>query len=247
MHTNSDRTPFQRAAVAAGPAFAVLAAWLLSLPDDRVASGVTLANVALLIAVITVAASAVDWLAGVTTSVAAALSLNYFHTEPYHTLRISDRRDVYSVVLLGLLGLAVSAITGARVRRGVTAVRHSDAQRASDQLAELLASPRPVSEAWGSTIGSAAADLGLVSAHVTHRSPADLPIVRRAAIVDEDDNDLVLPAAGAALRLQQRHAEGRWLILTPRADVAPLRVDRRAVFAFADTVELALEPAPTPV
>ena len=48
------------------------------------------------------------------------------------------------------------------------------------------------------------------------------------------------------LPLQHRHAEGRWLVVTPRPGMAPLTVDRRAVLSFADAIELALEPAPVP-
>ncbi len=240
------RTPVQRAAIIAGPAAAVLASWLLSLPDRSDGDGVTLANVALVIAVVTVTAALVGWAAGVTTSFVAALSLNYFHTEPYRTLRITDRRDVYSVVLLGVLGLAVSAVSAARVRSGVTSLRRDDARRAGAQLADSLSTDRPASEVWSAAITAAANDLGLVSARLTARTPSELPMVGRR-LGPDDDPTLVLPQAGAALPLQHRHSEGRWLVLTPRSGMAPLTVDRRAVLAFADAIELALEPAPTAV
>jgi len=62
----------------------------------------------------------------------------------------------------------------------------------------------------------------------------------------------VLPVYGAALLLERRHPEGRWLVLTPRDGLGPLTLDRRAVMAFANTIELALdtsdaEPASTPL
>lgn len=245
MSTAPVRTPLHQVAIVVGPGVAALVAWLLSLPDRDDSSGVTLANVALVMAVVTVGFAVVDWAAGVTTSVVAALSLNFFHTEPYRTLRITDRRDVYSVLLLGALGLAVSAVTAARVRRGVTTLRHAEAREAGVALGVLLADDRPARDIWTAAIDAAANDLALVTARVTARTPAGLPVIGRR-MADGDDATLVLPAVGAVLPLQQRHAEGRWLIITPRSGLAPLTVDRRAVLSFADAVELALEPTPAP-
>lgn len=243
MDTATIRHPLQQLSIVAGPALAVVAAWVLSLPEDGSDAGVTLANVALVMAVITVGVAVVDWLGGATTSIAAALSLNYFHTEPYHTLRITDRRDVYSVLMLGALGLAVSAVTAVRVRRGVTAIRHGEARHAGTELAALLAVDHPAPEVWTAAITAAANDLGLVTARVSMRMPSGLPVIGRR-LAEGDDPTLLLPAVGAVLPLQQRHEAGRWLVVTPRAGLAPLVVDRRAVLSFADAIERALEPAP---
>lgn len=245
MSTASVRTSFQQLAVVVGPGIAVIAAWLLSLPDGDDGAGVTLANVALAMALVTVAFAVVDWMAGVSTSIAAALSLNYFHTEPYRTLRITDRRDVYSVVLLGTLGLAVSAVTAVRVRRGVTTLRHAEARDAGVALNALLADDRPARDVWAAAIDAAANDLAVVTARVTSRTADGLPVIGRS-MADVDDPTLVLPAVGAVLPLQQRHAAGGWLVVTPRPGLAPLTVDRRAVLLFADAVELALEPSSVP-
>ncbi len=239
-HSNSTtgRLRVRTIASIAGPAVAVLAAWLLSIPGDRDQLGVTIANVALGMAVITVATAMLDWVAGVATSIAAALSLNYFHTEPYRTLRITDRRDVYSVVLLGLLGLAVSAVSAMRVRRGVTALHQIDTTGAGHDLAAHLAIDRPAPEVWGAALSASAADLALVTTRVERLMPDGVPQVSRRV---GDDVELVLPAGGGAVRLEHRFEEGRWLVLTPRAGMGPLVVDRRAVVALAEAVALALE------
>lgn len=241
MSTSTSPIQARQASIVVGPVAAAVVAWALSLPGDRADSGVTLANVALVMAVVTVGFATLDWMAGVTTSVVAALTLNFFHTEPYHTLRITDRRDVYSVVLLGLLGLAVSAVTAIRVRHGVTELRHVDARRASDELVGLLAHDHPVPEVWTSSIGAAANDLGLVMARLERFAPDGLPQIGRM-VDDPSTITVTLPGAGAALRLTHRFDAGRWLVLTPREGMAPVDVDRRAVLAFADALELALEP-----
>lgn len=225
-----------------GPLLALLVAWLMSLPSAGDDTGVTLANVALVVAVVTVGVAVVDWAAGAVTSVVAALALNYFHTEPIHTLRIDDRRDVYSVLLLGSLGLAVSAVTAVRVRAEVRGVTRGRAAGASAELGELLTHDRPATAAWAAAITAAANDLDLLEVRLSTGTPVQLPVIGRR-LAEGDDPTLTIPAVGAALRLQQSHAEGRWLVLTPRAGHAPLTVDRRAVLSFADTVELALTPA----
>jgi Domain of unknown function (DUF4118) len=235
----------QQLAVVVGPAAAVLVAWVLSLPDRSDDAGVTLANVALVMAVVTVGVAVVDWAAGVTTSIGAALALNYFHTEPYRTLRITDRRDVYSVVLLMALGLAVSAITAARVRHGVTTLRRSDAHRSGIELVAMLDVDRPVPEVWSAAITSAANDLGLIWARLESRMVTELPVISRR-LTDDDDPTLLLPQTGAALELQRQHGRRRWLVLTPRSGMGPLTIDRRATFSFADAVDLATESTDEP-
>ena len=61
------------------PPVAVGLAWLLSVGNENGDRWLTLANAALAMAVLTVGAALVDWLAGVVTSVASAFALNYFH------------------------------------------------------------------------------------------------------------------------------------------------------------------------
>lgn len=232
----------RRIATIVGPAVAVLVSWSLSLPGDTDAAGLTLANVALVMAVVTVGLAMVDWLAGAATSVVAALALNYFHTQPYRTLRIADGRDIWSVMLLGVLGLAVSAATAYRVRRRVTALRRVDTGRSAASLADLLTRDRPVPEVWSASISASANDLAMVTTRLERFGPATLPQIGRE-FHGGDARRLTLPAGGAALRLHSRHPEGRWLVLVPRAGMAPLALDRRAVLAFAETLEIALDPA----
>lgn len=225
--------------LAVGPLGAVVVAWSLSLDADR--DGLTQANVALVMAAATVLVASFDWLAGAVTSVAAALALNYFHTEPYRTLRVTDRRDVYSIVVLGALGLVVSAVTARRVRRRVLELRRADAHRSGAALAALVASDRPVSDVWAASVSASSNDLAMVSARVVARVPDGLAEIGRLADRAES-RTITLPTQGAALHLSRRHHEGRWLVLTPLPGLGPVEVDRRAVLAFADALEVALDP-----
>jgi hypothetical protein len=224
-----------------GPPAAILAAWLMTQGNSG-DGGLTQANVALVMAALTVLFALVDWLAGITTSVAAALALNYYHTEPFHTLRVTDSRDILSIALLLVLGLTVSAATAFRVRRDVHHIRAADVGAAAEQLRAILTEDSPAPRVWSAAIATPANDLGLVLARVERSAPVTIPTIGRpAGSYQLLDADLVLPVYGAALRLERRHPEGRWLVLTPRDGMGPLTLDRRAVMAFADTVELALD------
>jgi hypothetical protein len=242
MSAHRIRTPLELAAVFVGPPLAILVAWLLTLGGEGDRGRLTLANAALVMAVITVGVALIDWLAGITTSITAALALNYFHTEPYRTLRVTDSRDIWSIALLGVLGLMVSAVTALRVRRNIRLIRAGDAVVAGHHITELVAEDHAAGQVWSNAISTPANDLGLVLARVESSLPSGLPTIGRPKTAELTDHDLVLPQYGAALRLDKRHAEGRWLVLTPRDRLGPLTLDRRAVMAFATTVELALDP-----
>ena len=77
-------------------------------------------NVALFLAVVVVAAGVLGRRAGGwITALGAALSFNFFHTRPVHTLRIASGRDVITVVLLAALG----GLAGELAHRRQTACR----------------------------------------------------------------------------------------------------------------------------
>ncbi len=245
MPSHQTNLELRKLLIVIGPVAAVLVAWLLTLPTADRDSGVTVANVALLLAVLTVVCSLVYSAAGVTTSISAALALNFFHIPPYRTLRITDRADIYSVLLLATLGVVLGSVTELRARRRVTVLRRSNATAQGKTLAELLTSQQPVDNVWGEAITSAANDLGILSVRIVQQLPRQLATIGRR--VDRDnDHSLSIPVAGASLALVEEHAEGSWLIFAPRDDLGPVTVDRRAVLSFADTVELALHELRVP-
>ena len=79
----------------------------------------------MLVLVIVVAASFGGRAAGVTTSVVATLSFNFFHTQPYYSLRISDRFDIITTLLLVVVGLAVGEIAVLSHRHETVADEHT--------------------------------------------------------------------------------------------------------------------------
>lgn len=234
---------WKRIALLAGPVTAIAVSWLCTIPRDATSDGLTLANVALIMAVVTVGFAVLSSAAGVTTSIVAALALNYFHTEPYRTLRITDRRDVFSVALLAALGLAVSSITELRVRRGIRHVEQETAASTGQELSALLQTDHPAPALWTTAVSASAGDMALITARLSTKAPSGYPVVRRHAPVSSDPL-FTLPQSGAVLQLNQPEGDGPWLIIAPRPDLGSFEMDRRVVLAFADAIELALASIP---
>ena len=68
-------------------------------------------NAALVLVVVIVAAAALGGrLAGAMTAAAACLSFNFFHTRPLYTLRVHSDNDIWTIVLLFVIGLAVGEL-----------------------------------------------------------------------------------------------------------------------------------------
>lgn len=191
-------------AVIGGPLIAILIGWASSSIGNNAGDGLALANVALLLAAVTVAVALTSWLGGVMTSIAAALSLNWFHTEPVRTFRITDGRDLVAVLLLGLIGVGVSISTALRVRRASLSVRSADATEAQQALLESSRSDQPIVAVWKAAITATCAELGLVTARVSDTTPGDMPRVSRQLGADTigSNHSFILPESGAAIPIE---------------------------------------------
>ncbi len=228
-------------AVVGGPVTAIMIGWTSSSIGNGAGEGLALANVALLLAAVTVAVALTSWLGGVMTSIAAALSMNWFHTEPVRTFRITESRDLTAVVLLGLLGVGVSISTALRVRRAALSVRSADASQAQQALLESSRSDQPIVAVWEAAIAAASAELGLVNARVADAIPQEMPRVSRQLGADTSgsNHSFVLPESGAAIPIDGGSGHS-CVVLTPRHGMGSLVLDRRAVLAFTAAVEVAL-------
>lgn len=201
-----------------------------------------IANVALLLAAITIGAALLSSLGGLTTSVVAAMSLNYFHTEPIHSFRISAGSDLLAVALLAVLGLMVSAVTALRVRGAAVTLRAAHADQAAIELRASLKSAQPVVDVWDLAVVAAAAQFGLVDVRLQPAGASRLPVVSRKPWDPRNtfgDNMMVLPEGGAIVQFRDpRHSDQ--LVLTPRPGMGAVSIDRRVALTFADQVEVAL-------
>ena len=157
------------------------------------------------------------------------MALNWFHTQPYRTFRISDSNDLATVVLLAAIGLATSSITAYRVHTRIRSIRIAEESAASRALEELLATNQPANEVWRQSIGASWNDLSSVQARLASSLPEGLPIIGRRSTVDDDHAPIRFSQTGAAFRLRDGHPEGRWLVITPHLGSTWVEIDRRAI------------------
>jgi hypothetical protein len=87
-------------------------------------------------------------LAAILTAVAAALSFNYFHTQPYLSFDVAARQDVISVVLLGAAGVVVGEFGSRATNRARRAARLASEREDVDATLAGLALGAPVDETW---------------------------------------------------------------------------------------------------
>ena len=245
--TSRRRRQLARSATALGPVASLLIAWATSSVGEQRGDVLALANVALLLAVVTVAAALVNWASGAATSVAAALSLNWFHTEPIRTFRINSTADLLAVLLLAALGVGVSGVTGHRVRAATRRGSHLAAAEAHNRVVAVVGTSRPAHQLWQMALAATSPELALVNACVVSARAVDLPIIARMPWTDTpSDARFVLPPGGAAIPMGQ--SSGQFLVIVPRETMTSVLLDRRAVTAFADAMHLALEgPYPSAI
>lgn len=199
----------------------VVAAVLVPLRDDLVST-----NVALLLVVVVVAVAAAGHRpAAALAALAAAGSFNFFHTEPYHSLRITSSDDVETAVLLLAVGLAVGelAIRGRRARVAAESGRRDLASLHG--LGALVARGEDADYVMLATESELTHLLGLVECRfeLTHVDNQVLPVVHRDGSVQWgptrwETERWGLPSDGATIPVWSRGVRlGRFVLKAPVA------------------------------
>lgn len=198
-------------------------------------------NIGIALAIVVVLAALVSRGAGLATAGGAAITFNFFHTEPYHSLRVHSARDVTIVALLAGLGMVVTDISGWIRRRDLIAARHRIATDAPTQIEALLSTCRPVSEVWPSTVESIMDQLTLAECRFDRNEMTGLPLISRVVSKGDDGDDgFVLPSSGASVSVVADEITLGHLLVVPRRGISSLWVERRVVIALADHVAIAL-------
>jgi len=204
-------------------------------------------NVALvLVLVIVAAASFGGRAAGVTTSIVAALAFNFFHTQPYYSLRISDRSDITTTVLLVVVGLAVGEIAVLSHRHEVVADEHATGARHLERVAGLVASGASEAEVWDALRAGLVAELGLASCRFDPgMGLSHLPRIERDGRLLEGDRyftgrGFALPVDGAEILVERQGRTLGRLVLEPAGRRAVSRDQRRVAIALADELAIVL-------
>jgi two-component system sensor histidine kinase KdpD len=227
-----------RAAIVLGPALVIAVAWVSS----RVGSDISIANAALALAFVCVAAALVSPIAGFATSAVAALALNYFHTTPVHSLRMTEPDEIVTVVLLVLLGSSVSIATTMRVRAKIAVHRTDESLDAARELEELLSHGGPLPAVWLTAVQSVVVQAGSIDVSLLAAAPSDVPVIshRLPSGTGSDGDEVVLPETGAALLLPNGRGA---LLLRPQAGLGAITVARRMLLQFGDQLAAALDDA----
>jgi K+-sensing histidine kinase KdpD len=228
-------------AIALGPLAAVSVAGLLAPVRDNV--GAT--NVALILAMIVVLAGVAGRMAGVLTALVAAVGYNFFHTEPYHSLRISSTKDVVTVLLLAALGLVVGEVSAWRRRAQRKSRRHLQSARALETTSAMLAAGSEVDEIWTTIRDALMSELDLADCRFEPGTTTEMPLLRRSGALVAPSMHLAkdgftLPDQGVAIAVIAADRTLGHIILLPRAGSGSSLERRRVAVALADQYAVAL-------
>jgi K+-sensing histidine kinase KdpD len=230
-------TRLARIAVLIGPVVAIAVGGATGTVRGEVGS--TIVGVSL--AIIVTVAALIGRTAALATALAAAATFNFFHTEPYHSLRVHEAGDAAIVALLLALGFLVSDVTGWLRRRERLARQHSIAEGAAAAVPDLLGVDRPIADVWPLLASSLLDELSFATCRFVPGPTTQLSIVADSPGHDAPDQaTFVLPAAGAAVPIRHGGRTVGYLVLTPQAGNTSLTVRRPVVLALAATIASAL-------
>jgi len=240
--TSSEQTRLQSRLVAAPIVLGPIVAFVIGAATSSIRDQVGASNVGIALAIVVALAALTGRGAALTTAVTAALTFNFFHTQPYHSLRIHEPRDVAIVALLAVLGLVISDITAWRRRREAIAHRRDRALEAPNTIGALLTETHSVAQVWPTVVNAILDQLSQADCHLELTQPSNVPLIARTAGrhgVDDDDT-FVLPAKGAAIAVRTPDAVVGYLVVVPKPGNTSLTIERPTILAFADHLAIAL-------
>jgi Domain of unknown function (DUF4118) len=145
---------------------------------------------------------------GLFVGVVAGASFNFFHTLPYHSLNIANRRDVVTVALLSVVGIFTGHLATIRMNNANQIHGQTSELRRLQKTVALVAAEAPVDEVWQSVREALVTDLHLDEVRF-QAGPVHsvLPELGARGSVSHlpmllDQGGFVLPAAGIALPVQ---------------------------------------------
>jgi K+-sensing histidine kinase KdpD len=227
-------------AAAAGAGVSILvAAALVPLRTTLGASNIAL----LLVLVVVLAAVAGGRLGGALTGVTAGLSFNFFFTRPYLTMRVNDRRDITTIVLIVVLGLIVGQVTSVLARHRVTHTSQKQALHGLEAAVAMASSGAGPNEVWATIREELTDGFGLTGAEFRRNDPEALPIIDRNGTFAGKRHHFTgtgfaLPPAGLQVPVILDGAQLGQIVLTGPATTSVTIEQRRAIVAMADQLAM---------
>lgn len=205
-------------------------------------------NVAFVLAVVVVAAGAVGGRgAGLLTGVMAALSFDFFHTEPYRTLKMTEHRDVITTLLLSVIGLAVGELAARLETIGAERRIDREGTRRLHRFAELIINGAPQSLLISTAEREVADELHLREAAFLRRyNPTGLPVLGHDGSFPASvpmrwvGRGFSLPPQGVEVPVVYRGDVLGRLVLVPSEHAVVRPTQRLVVVAIADQLAAAL-------
>jgi K+-sensing histidine kinase KdpD len=178
-------------------------------------------------------------LAAIGSAVFAALTFDFLFTQPYLSLRIGSKDDVWTFVFLAIVAL-VAAELGVRARRGRLAARDARDEIARlTRVVELSARGADVDDVVSSARAELMGLFGLQDCvYESVPSSRALPSLGRRGALEQTElvavRDFVLPTGGVSVTVHGRGREyGRLVLFAPEHTAAPIE-KRLVAVAIAD-------------
>jgi hypothetical protein len=185
------------------------------------------------------------WRAGVTGAIAAAVSFNFFHTQPYLSLRIHDADDVLTTFVLLVVGLMGGVASHAVARRESVAVEAGTELGAIERVIRLLTDGADAEDVEVAVRAELLDVLGLSDCRFVVGEPGAVAVLERGGAVDEvvtvyHDGGFELPARGVAIPVTAAGVVRGHLVCTPRRGIAISLLRRRTAVSLAGLLGAAL-------
>jgi hypothetical protein len=186
-------------------------------------------------------------LGGLASAVMAAISFDFFHTQPYLSLKITNAKDIETTVLLLVVGLAVGALAD---RLQLERMFGREGAHASSALGRVLAvaADGRADDVESSVRAELLELLSLQECWFTTDAVTLTTIDRVGTIRGEGPSnlggDFALPVEGVALAVTWNDRCFGYLTAIPVPGVIVMAANRRAAVAMAEVLGLALAAEP---
>lgn len=209
-------------------------------------------NLALVLVVVVVLAAAFGGRgAGAVAAVLAAVSYDFFLTQPYLSLAITSRDDIETTVLLLIVGVIVGTVSARAAKASASAAAGHAEIRRIHRVAELLAAGDEPPEVIAAAQDELEGLLSLRSARFESLPAGEpLPRLERSGVLHTSEyryrpEGFELPAEGVELPVLARGRPVGRFVLLPTPGIGCSLDQRVVAVAIADQVGAALAASPT--
>ena len=209
-------------------------------------------NVALvLVVVIVVAAAFGGRLAGAMTAAGACLSFNFFHTLPLYTLRVHSSKDIWTIVLLFVIGLTVGEVALYASRSQTKSIIDRVGVAHLETIGAMVAEDQPPSTVWPAVQAALLDELSLADATFDpdDRPASTMAVLHRNGRFDDkvlfwSREGVELPRDGVAVPVCAGTRSYGHIVLAPSPGRGTTRDQRRVAVALADLLAVTLDRHP---